>query len=90
MLPRAVKEQDFRKPEFVDADPADYEFRGDGKIVRKDRWERAIGSIRFLVGINGREYEIDDVVDRVRAIVARDDEILQAVADDIWRGMQSN
>lgn len=34
-----VTEQDFRLPEFRGADPADYERRPDGRIVRKDRWE---------------------------------------------------
>jgi hypothetical protein len=63
---RTVTERDFRAPEFYDADPADYEFREDGKIVRKDRWERGIGSIRHIVGVDGREFEISDVVEAVR------------------------
>ena len=53
---RTVTEQDFRMPEFRDAKPEDYEFRRDGKIVRKDRWERAVQSLRFLVGIDRREF----------------------------------
>jgi len=69
MPPRAVTERDFRRPEFMDAKPEDYEFRGDGKIVRKDRWERAVQSIRSIVGINAREFEIEDVVGAVRALV---------------------
>lgn len=90
MNSRQVTERDFRKPEFVDADPGDYEFRGDGKLVRKDRWERAIGSIRFLVGIDGREYEIDDVIERVRVMATIGEDILQAIGDDIWRSMLSD
>lgn len=68
MQKRVVTEMDFRLPEFRDAKPEDYEFDGEGKVVRKDRWERAIGSIRFLVGIESRTYEIDEVVEAVRKL----------------------
>lgn len=64
-----VTEQDFRMPEFRDKDPADYEFRGDGKVVRKDRWETAVNSIRYALGDRRREFEIDDIVNAVRALV---------------------
>lgn len=87
---KQVTERDFRMPEFVDAEAKDYEFRGDGKLVRKDRWERAVGTIRFLVGIDGREYEIDDVVERVRSMASLHDEILQATGDAIWHSMKKN
>lgn len=70
MAGRIVTERDFRLPEFRDANVEDYEFRGDGKLVRKDRWERAIGTIRHLVGLTGREFEIPDVVDAVRQLAA--------------------
>ncbi|MEG0969430.1 MAG: hypothetical protein RSG92_29145, partial [Pseudomonas sp.] len=53
-----VTERDFRMPEFRDAKPEDYEFRGDGKIVRKDRWETGIYSIRYALGDRRREFEI--------------------------------
>lgn len=66
---REVTERDFRKPEFMDAKPEDYEFRADGKIVRKDRWERAVQTIRALVGIHAREFEIEEVVEAVRKLV---------------------
>ncbi|MCD7096956.1 hypothetical protein [Stenotrophomonas sp. MMGLT7] len=69
---REVTERDFRMPEFRDADPADYEFRGDGKIVRKDRWETGIHQIRAALGDRVRpEFEIDEVVEAVRTIVDR-------------------
>lgn len=68
MYQRKVTEQDFRMPEFRDARVEDYEFRDDGKLVRKDRWERAIHSIRFLVGNQKREFEIEEVVEAVRAL----------------------
>lgn len=64
-----VTERDFRMPEFRDADPKDYEFRSDGKIVRKDRWEMGIRRIRSILGDTRREFEIDDIVMAVRAIV---------------------
>ena len=57
-----VTELDFRLPEFRDANPNDYEFRRDGKIVRKDRWERAVHSIQQLVLPGAREFEIEEVV----------------------------
>ena len=69
-MSRAVTEQDFRMPEFRDAKPEDYEFRDDGKLVRKDRWERGIQSIRELVGLNARSFEIPEVVEKVRELVA--------------------
>lgn len=68
MTIRTVTERDFRMPEFRTAKPEDYEFREDGKLVRKDRWEQAVQSIRSLVGIDAREFEIADVVAKVRAL----------------------
>lgn len=67
---REVTERDFRMPQFRDADPADYEFRDDGKIVRKDRWETGICRIRDALGDNRCEFEIEDVVMAVRALAA--------------------
>ena len=69
---RAVTEQDFRKPEFAMADPKDYEFRGDGKIVRKDRWEVAVRSIASTTGmLRNREFEIEDVVRQGEMLATR-------------------
>ncbi len=65
----AVTEMDFRMPEFRDADPADYEFRADGKVVRKDRWEQGIRSIWSLLGSGRREFEIEEVVEEVRKLL---------------------
>jgi hypothetical protein len=67
---REVTERDFRMPEFRDADPKDYEFREDGKIVRKDRWETGIRRIRSALGDHRREFEIDDVIQAVKALIA--------------------
>jgi hypothetical protein len=66
---RKVTEQDFRKPEFRNKDPEDYEFRADGKIVRKDRWETGIHRIVSALGMDVREFEIDDVVYAVKTLV---------------------
>lgn len=69
-MARDVTETDFRMPEFRDAKPEDYEFRKDGKIVRKDRWETGIHRIRSHLGDERREFEIDDIVKAVEALVA--------------------
>lgn len=68
-MARKVTERDFRMPEFMDANPDDYEFRADGKIVRKDRWESGIQSIRYALGDHRREFEIEDIVRAVRALI---------------------
>jgi hypothetical protein len=70
MQERKVSEQDFRMPEYRNAKVEDYEFRADGKLVRKDRWEQAIHSIRDALGDNRREFEVTDVVGAVWALVA--------------------
>lgn len=70
MSKEQVTERDIRMPEFKDARLEDLEFRDDGKIVRKDRWQTGIYSIRGIIGDNRREFEISDVVNAVRALVA--------------------
>lgn len=67
---REVNERDFRRPEFRDAEPKDYEFREDGAVVRKDRWEIAIHRIRHAVGDTREEFEVNDIVAAVRALAA--------------------
>lgn len=66
-MTRAVTERDFRMPEFVHAKVEDYEFRDDGKVVRKDRWEMGIRRIASILRL-GREWEISDVVKAVDAL----------------------
>lgn len=66
---RDVTERDLRAREFADGEPSDYEFRPDGRIVRKDRWERAIHSIRCALGDRRREFEVPEIVNAVRALV---------------------
>lgn len=64
-MKRPVTERDFRRPEFIDARPEDWEFREDGAIVRKDRWEQGIHLIHSIVGPHRREFEIREVIDAV-------------------------
>lgn len=68
MLKREVTEFDLRAPEFQHPDikPEDYEFRDDGKVVRKDRWETAVRKIVSILGWSRRDFEIQDVVAEVR------------------------
>ncbi len=66
---RLVTERDIRLPEFRDAKLEDLEFRADGKVVRKDRWETGIHAIRDLLGDERPEFEIDDIVAAVAALV---------------------
>lgn len=69
---RKVTEKDFRLPEFRDANPEDYEFRSDGKVVRKDRWETGLRRVAGILhdsgvaGINRNDFEVEDVVQAVR------------------------
>jgi len=63
---RKVTEQDFRKEEFVGSNPDDYEFREDGAIVRKDRWQIGILNIASILSL--RDFEVSDVVEKVREL----------------------
>lgn len=70
---REVTEFDLRAEEFKhpQVKPEDFEFRGDGKIVRKDRWEVGIRTIAGLFGCS-REFEIDDLVEKVERLTNLD------------------
>ena len=52
-LERKVTLEDFIMPEYRGKNPDDYEFRGDGKIVRKDRWETGIHRIHTIQDRHG-------------------------------------
>ena len=68
-MTKEVSILDFIAPEFRGADPLDYEFRNDGKIVRKDRWMNGMNSIAQAIGMSTREgYEIPDAVNRVEQV----------------------
>jgi len=67
---RRVTEADFRMPQFRDAKPEDYEFRADGCLVRKDRWEKTCRDIASLMGYSSREgFELDCLAYSVEVLV---------------------
>ena len=70
---------DFIIPEFRDKHIEDYEVRGDGKLVRKDRWETGIRCIRNLLVEakllpDSAEFEITDVIRAVEKLIPETDE----------------
>ena len=74
MTNRTVTIEDFIKDEFKGKDPNDYEFRGDGKIVRKDRWEAGIRHIHCEFIESGymsceTEFEIEEVLKAVDGLL---------------------
>lgn len=70
MSKRQVTEADFRMVQFRDAKPEDYEFRDDGVLVRKDRWEMAVRSIASTMGYGARTgFEIDCLLHSVELLV---------------------
>lgn len=67
---RDVTEADFRMAHYRDAKPEDYEFRDDGALVRKDRWERAVRDIATAMGYESRGgFEIEVLVFCVEQLV---------------------
>jgi hypothetical protein len=70
--------QDFIKPEFRGEDPKDYEIRGDGDCVRKDRWEMAVRIIASKAGMDARsDWEISDIVEAVQEMTGWHDIVKQ-------------
>jgi len=61
---RPVTERDFRKEEFKDANVEDYEFRDDGEIVRKDRFQVGMFTIASILGF--KDWEVEEVIQKVR------------------------
>ena len=68
-----VTEDDFRQPQYRGAKVEDYEFRQDGVLVRKDRWERGMRSIAYIIlGDDGRQgFEIEEIVAAVAELYDR-------------------
>ena len=62
-----VTERDIRLPEFRDADLADLEFDGEGKVARKDRWEMGIRAIAGALGI--RKFDIPQVATGITLLI---------------------
>jgi hypothetical protein len=85
-----VTERDLRIPEFRDVKTEELEFRADGKIVRKDRWERGIHSIASIIGF-GRSFEIPDVEESVRklALLREDWTPVPQQASDVEEPLQN-
>jgi hypothetical protein len=72
---RKVTEQDFRKDEFKNSNPEHYEFRHDGRIVRKDRFEDGIQSLKVrLKWPRNKEWEIFDLLHYVDVLMVIRDE----------------
>jgi hypothetical protein len=62
---RKVTEDDFRPPEYRGAKAEDYEFDQTGSLVLKERWESGLRKIAAILGFEGHEFNIEDVVERV-------------------------
>lgn len=67
MIMREVTEDDLRKDEFKGKKVEDYEFREDGKIVRKDRWIKGMKSIAMIL-FPREEFEISDIIEEVKRL----------------------
>lgn len=67
----------------------EWETRADGVRVRKDRWEWAVRRIVALLWGNHQAFEVDEVVDAVRALVPKphaegDDEALVRAVQSVY------
>ena len=70
-MTKQVTEKDFREEKFKFAKVEDYEFRTDGEIVRKDRWEAAVRAMAVALKINTRDFEIVQVVQAVDDLIRK-------------------
>jgi hypothetical protein len=68
MMSREVMEKDLRAPEYREGKPEDYEFRDDGKIVRKDRFMRGMQDIAAILFGGRHQYEIPEVITAVHRL----------------------
>lgn len=67
-MSREVTERDLRAPQFREGGPEEYEFRSDGKIVRKDRFKRGMQDIAAILFGGSYDYEIPEVVAAVHKL----------------------
>jgi hypothetical protein len=81
---RAVTEFDLRAPEFrhPETKVEDLEFDGSGKVVRKDRFERAFRSLVEPAGFSLRGYEIDEVAQRIQNLLSIHEVVLAIVHNE--------
>jgi hypothetical protein len=61
-------ERDLRAAEYREGKPDEYEFRSDGKIVRKDRFQNGMRDIAAIVFGCGYDYEIADVIKAIHSL----------------------
>lgn len=67
-MSREVMERDLRCAEFRNGDADEYEFRDDGKIVRKDRFVMGMRDIAAILFGARHEYEIAEVIAAVHRL----------------------
>lgn len=67
-MSREVIERDLRAPAYREGNPDEYEFRSDGKIVRKDRFQSGMRDIAAIVFGCGHDYEIADVIKAIHRL----------------------
>lgn len=85
-MSREVMEKDLRAPEYREGKPEDYEFRDDGKIVRKDRFMRGMQDIAAILFGGRHQYEIPEVIAAVHRLQGvRFNEILDQ-AREVFEG----
>ncbi len=66
---REVTEDDFRLEKFKGVKTEDYEFRGDGELVRKDRWVTGMKTLAVILLPNNRDFEIDEIISKARELM---------------------
>jgi hypothetical protein len=64
----ADAEQLIRLPDGSMGRAAEYETRGDGKLVRRDRWKTGFGNVATILIGSRSEFEIPDIVEKVREL----------------------
>lgn len=67
-MSREVMERDLRAPAYREGAPNEYEFRSDGAIVRKDRFQTGMRDIAAIVFGCGNDYEIADVIKAIHML----------------------
>jgi len=65
---REVMERDLRAPAYREGKPDEYEFRSDGAIVRKDRFQTGMRDVAAIIFGCGHDYEIAEVIKAVHRL----------------------
>lgn len=82
-MSRDVTENDLRAPQFKGMKVEDLEFRDDGAIVRKDRWETTVRRIAGKVIGSRSQFECDQVADAVEKLADVDAGWISIPAEDV-------